>query len=166
MYDDDLEVFGWMRDGATAGRRCVEAQVMDLADDVAYSVHDVEDGVVAGRVDLAWLRDAGARARGLGDRPRLVPPRRRRTTSSTRRWHGCRGVGSWPDASYDGSRRALAALKDLTSGLIGRFCTPVRDATSRSTATCRWCGTPPTSSCRRRPRRRSPCSRASPRTTS
>jgi dGTPase len=38
-------------------------------------------------------------------------------------------VGSWPRAPYDGSRPALAALKNLTSELIGTFCTQVRDAT-------------------------------------
>ena len=65
VYDDDVAVFGWLRDRApevVAGEpvpRSFEAQVMDWADDVAYSVHDLEDAVHSGLVDLARLdRDA------------------------------------------------------------------------------------------------------------
>jgi dGTPase len=128
VYDDDLDVFGWMRDDAPEMARCVEAQVMDLADDVAYSVHDLEDGIVAGKVDLAWLRDA------------LV---RREVWRTVREWYlpdvddaeldealrSLHAVRSWPRTPYDGSRPALAELKNLTSALIGTFCTQVREAT-------------------------------------
>ena len=124
VYDDDQPVFGWLRTGVAGRRRCVEAQVMDLADDVAYSVHDIEDGVVAGRIDLTLL-DPGA------------------VWATVRDWYvadaddaqldevlaGLRAQASWPTAPYDASRRSLAALKNLTSDLIGRFCGAVQAAT-------------------------------------
>lgn len=127
LYPDDGAVFTWLRQGAEPRRRCVEAQVMDLSDDVAYSVHDVEDAVVCGRVDLAWLDEAevqlrvGALVRDWYD-PDLDDARVGaafgRLTSEPR----------WV-RHYDGSRPAAAALKNLTSHLIGRFCGAVEAAT-------------------------------------
>lgn len=126
VYDDDLPVFAWMRKGVDGPRRCLEAQVMDLADDVAYSVHDVEDGIVAGRIDL-----------------NRVVPDRDAVWETVRSWYlpgvdgaaldealaGLRDVPSWPGAAYDGTRRSLAALKNFTSDVIGRFCGSVQQAT-------------------------------------
>jgi dGTPase len=128
VYDDDLPVFTWMRSGVDGRQRCLEAQVMDLADDVAYSVHDLEDGIVGGKVDVAGLRDRG---------------RRRAVWSTVRDWYlsavtdeemdealaALMQMPSWPSGSYDGSRHDQAALKNLTSDLIGRFCTSVQNAT-------------------------------------
>ncbi|WGL51104.1 deoxyguanosinetriphosphate triphosphohydrolase [Nocardioides sp. BP30] len=124
VYGDDLPVFTWLRAGAHAQQRCVEAQIMDLADDVAYSVHDVEDGVVAGRIDLTALDVAavGAAVRATY-RPDLDDAQVAATLKELT------AIGSWPLRGYDGTRRSLAALKNLTSDVIGRFCGAVQQAT-------------------------------------
>ena len=129
VYDDDLSVFAWLRAGVDGPKRCLEAQVMDLADDVAYSVHDVEDGVVAGRVDLNRL-DTEALWHTV--REWYVPDADEQHLDAVLK--GLTTIGSWPDAPYDGSRAALAALKNLTSDLIGRFCGRVQEATFAAAA--------------------------------
>ena len=127
VYADDLEVFRWYRGQQPQGRRCLEAQAMDWSDDVAYSVHDVEDGVASQRIDLAALRSQSAiapviamtrelYARDLGD------------TELTEALSRLLATG-WIPNSHNGSRTDLAALKDMTSLLIGRFVQEVGVAT-------------------------------------
>ena len=66
VYDEDRDVFSWIRAGRGA-ERCIEAQMMDLADDIAYSVHDVEDGVVRGLIDASALWDPAEQERVVAD---------------------------------------------------------------------------------------------------
>lgn len=127
VYDDDQEVFDWLRTGAPERVRCLEAQVMDLADDISYSVHDVEDAVVGGRLELDVLDDAEVRARVTGEVHAWYG-----TGVESAELHAAMdrlpAIATWV-RGYDGSRRALAALKDMTSQLIGRFCGEAIDAT-------------------------------------
>ena len=127
VYDDDLEVFEWFRAGAPEGRRAVEAEVMDWSDDVAYSVHDVEDAVASGWLDprLLWERadvEAVLAVAVEVYEPGLTPDELAEALERLL------ATGAVPDA-YDGSRQSLAALKDMTSRLIGRFVVTVEQAT-------------------------------------
>lgn len=130
VYAEDAEVFAWMRQGAVPGRRCLEAQIMDLSDDIAYSVHDVEDAVATGKMDLSRLTtDTETEA----------------VIASTLEWYGP-SVGAdelgtaierlvsmpaWLH-SDSGSYADMAHLKDMTSQLIGRFCSATVMATRRT----------------------------------
>jgi len=128
VYEDDLAAFDWVREGVAGPRRCLEAQVMDFADDVAYSVHDFEDGIVSGRIRLSTL-DSPTELSGVWDTVRdwYLPGVADEDLEAA--LGRIRSVGTWPGTSYDGSRRGLATLKNLTSDLIGVFCGHVHTAT-------------------------------------
>lgn len=119
FYLDDTAAFHWLRDGAPIRKLCIEAQVMDLSDDIAYSVHDFEDAIVGGYIDVPAL---GSRVNhdelvdsmfawigGELDHDELIAAFDRLDS-----------LESWID-EFDGTRAAQGRLKNLTSQLIGRF---------------------------------------------
>ena len=126
VYADDAAMFDWVRGDAEPRRRPLEAQVMDLSDDIAYSVHDIEDGVVGGwfTLDLASLDSSSVHAvardwydAGLDDT---------RLSAALERLEA---MPEWPRHPLDRSRGSRAVLKSLTSALIGRFVTAAQSAT-------------------------------------
>ncbi len=119
VYESDIPIFDWIRLGADDRRLCIEAQVMDLSDDIGYSVHDFEDAIVNGYIDV----------RALSSRVNHDD-----LVNSMVEWIGGEvshdelvaafdrldGLPTWIE-SWTGSRREMGALKNLTSTLIGRF---------------------------------------------
>ena len=128
VYEDDLPVFRWLREGAPEGRTCFEAQVMDWADDVAYSVHDVEDGLQAGHIDPRALRAAPERADVFACALSRYAPRGTDPSELDAALDRLLAQPWWP-GRYDGSALAQARLKDAGSQLIGRFCLAAEAAT-------------------------------------
>ncbi|MCI1935716.1 MAG: deoxyguanosinetriphosphate triphosphohydrolase [Bifidobacteriaceae bacterium] len=127
VYPDDLPIFRWLRSGSPEWKTPMECQVMDLSDDIAYSVHDVEDAIVGQSFDPIALRD-----------PHIVE----QIVQQSREWYGqkweaqkiedaftrLRNQRFFPDR-FTGTRRSLATLKNMTSALIGRFASSVERAT-------------------------------------
>ena len=125
VYEDDLEIFNWYRSGVESGKTSMEAQIMDWSDDVAYSVHDLEDALVSGQVKLRDLTNdfsdiyKDAQSNNLAD---ITIDEARIALENLQQ------LSCWPK-DYDGSHRALARLKDLASQLVGRFARAAEEET-------------------------------------
>lgn len=118
-YADDHDVYRWARQGAVEGRKCFEAQVMDLADDIAYSVHDIEDAITGRTLDLERLRDPMERAAALYVVQDWYMPGEP-IDALDEALSRLEAEPYWMD-TFTGTMRSAAALKDMASQLIGRF---------------------------------------------
>jgi dGTPase len=129
-YQSDRAAFEWIRAGAPPGRRCLEAQVMDWADDVAYSVHDLEDGLYAGLVSLKNLTDQSERAGVCAvARQHYCPPSWDVTAAELEAvFAEFMTLDCW-QFTFDAGPASLDAAKNLTSELVGRLCRAAEDAT-------------------------------------
>lgn len=113
-YRTEAESLEWAMEGLPKGRPSPEAQIVDFADDVAYSVHDLFDFTRARLIPMhtlskggdewhAFLAEAGLR--GL------------ESDEVFERW-----VRPFPlEGEFDGSRSHRAGLRAYTSGMIGRL---------------------------------------------
>jgi dGTPase len=131
VYADDAPVFDWVRSAAVGDRRCLEAQVMDWSDDVAYSVHDVEDGFHGDFVPM--------------DRLMTDPDEQAALCADVASVYSAESAGDLalvlaelladdvfaPLRAYDHSHPAQVALKHATSALTGRLASAATKATRR-----------------------------------
>ena len=128
-YDEDAHILDWLREGHADDKPSMEAQTMDWSDDIAYSVHDVEDGIVSGRislnvlwdlVELANLADKGAKAFG-GTAEELLDAA-----------DSLRQLPIVSHHKFDYTLKSYVELKKMTSELVGRYVGATISATKDS----------------------------------
>ncbi len=126
-YRSETEDFLWARELAAGkpNQRCLEADLMDWADDVAYAVHDMSDFYRAGLIPLDRL------ANDEGERDRFMAAEAQRLNIAPADQEEQRqildGMAQWfpGDGPFAGTRLDRAGLSSFTSSLIGRYISAV-----------------------------------------
>jgi dGTPase len=124
-YSSDRQAFEFARRFHPTTAQTAEAALMDWADDIAYSVHDLEEFHRCGaipweRIDSYAGREAivSAAISAWHDKPRNA--RRRMEKALERVLNLVFGFNNAVER-YEGTREQRIALKNLTSMLIGRY---------------------------------------------
>ncbi len=122
--DEELE-FEWARDGQRKDVPTLAAAVMDWADDIAYSVHDLYDFFRAGLIPLDRLATDERAFEGFADAlikhwgTKDSPPQLSKDQLMTVRE---RILSLFPlDGPFDGTREHRAKLRTFTGVLISRY---------------------------------------------
>ncbi len=126
-YLDDQEIFDWVRKYSEPNEKTFECQIMDFADDIAYSVHDVEDAIHSGLIDLTSLSSKTVSS----DLFKIANDFYDGDFDSE--FYKCQldyllTQDYWVK-EFDGSQKSLASLKNMTSNLIGYFAQKAEQAT-------------------------------------
>lgn len=134
VYGSDVPSFDFARQlGPALFEQCTEAQIMDLADDIAYSVHDIDDFYRAGLLPLDQLATDRAQfydflARWQLDGGPLIQPQEMQQLENLL---ALVRLG----LPYSGTRAQRAGLRAFTSTQIGNF---VQAVELEPDPTCAW----------------------------
>ena len=121
-YAEDAPLLEWVCEHGSLEERSFECQIMNWADDVAYSAHDLEDGIHVGMITVHHLRRPS-------NQDAVIQRVQEEAEERGRSWSAAEVVQEldWLAArmtELEGlptPRHVSAALKDLTSRLINEF---------------------------------------------
>ena len=127
FYEEDKEIFDWVRLNAKSQTKVFEAQVMDIADDIAYSVHDIEDAIYGQHFSPLAL-DSEPEFKEV---VKLAATEYATEINEDNLNKALNSLikQSWWVKSFTATQVDMAALKNMTSHLIGKFTEEIEQAT-------------------------------------
>lgn len=116
-YPEEKQDFEWARAGREEDQRTIEAELMNFADDVAYSIHDAEDFYRAGLIPMELL------GKGKSEFDAIVEKVSQRTRLTAERLNFVAGscLPFMIERRYSGTARQRAELREWTSTMIQRY---------------------------------------------
>lgn len=127
FYEEDKEIFDWVRLNVKNQSKVFEAQVMDIADDIAYSVHDIEDAIYGQHFSPLALDSEP-------EFKEVVKLAAKEYATEIDEDNLIKALNSlikqsWWVKSFTATQVDMAALKNMTSHLIGKFTEEIEQAT-------------------------------------
>jgi dGTPase len=120
-YKTEKSIFDWVRSSSPSRDKGVIAEIMDIADDITYAVHDLTDFIAANKIPIESLVAGGAEREAFyADVFRRHGEWGSEKTELTKRMDRVFGMFVF-DRRYVGDLKDQQALWRLTSLLISRF---------------------------------------------